>query len=109
MGHLHPQTLPGSSRREHTGKRRKPETQQVAALFSALHSTTDFLFQPQTPRPRAQGQAPYPDHLARAGDEGFADAQLRGIEVEFPRVCLHDAWAPSQGAPGSRAGYTHKP
>lgn len=42
MGTCTPQTHLGSSRRERMGKRSKPETWQVAGLFSALQSTTEW-------------------------------------------------------------------
>ena len=96
-----PQTHVGSPRRERKGKRRKPESEQVAGLFCALYFSTEMatsfpffnhLITPSAfPTLPPQAHVPYPDHLPCARDEGFPDAQLRRIEVEFPRVCLNNA------------------
>lgn len=88
------------------GAPREEEGEQVAGLLSALRFSAEtapsFPLSDPLIAPQAPTQAPaiaYPHHLPRARDEGFPDAQLRRIQVEFPRVRLDDAWAASQGAP----------
>lgn len=65
MGHLQPQTLLGRSRRELTGRRRKPKTQQVYSLLPSPPQNSPKLsfFSHQRPPCLPQALTPRPGSL----------------------------------------------